>query len=196
MNNAINDTNWRENAIRFIILVGDAPSHRAGHKWNLSGQNEDTLRSMANDGSVSIFAVHIFNPKAKKFQELSLEQYKTLSTNKGNTQPSFKEVLSSDLDQFQEFTDTITSALAKNIDRLKIYKFSDLNSSKEEPIVVKDTPKARGELSFVNDDKKVDIDTIIDNDYEDNKSVKGLATNMFRSALIQWIGSTNDNLTL
>ncbi|SFV63709.1 PpkA [hydrothermal vent metagenome] len=192
MNNAINDTNWRDNTMRFIILVGDAPSHKSGHKWNLSGQDEKTLRIMANDRNINIFAIHIFNPKAKKFQELALEQYKTLSTNKGNTQPSFKEVLSTDEDQFQEFTDDITKVFTKSIQKFKEYNFASTNSNEKQSTHTDANKKVGGEMAFSEDAKEVDIDSVIAKDVDDNSSAKALAKNMFRSALVEWIGSQGD----
>ena len=192
MNNAINDTNWRKNAMRFIVLVGDAPSHKAGHKWNLSGQNEETLRSMANDRNVNIFAIHIFNPKAKKFQELALEQYKVLSTNKGSTKPSFIEVLSTNLDQFQEFTSDITKVFTENIQKFKEYNFTTSNTKSLKPIPKDDLSKPNSEMSFSEDVNKLDIDAVIVKKEKDTNSSKTLAKNMFRSALVEWIGSQGD----
>jgi len=191
MNNAINDTSWSDNSMRFIILVGDAPSHRSGHKWNLSGQNEETLRIMANDRGINIFAIHIFNPKAKKFQELALEQYKTLSINKGNTEPSFKEILSTDIDQFQEFTDDITKVFTDSIQKLKVH-FASINSKIKESTPENGSTKASGEMAFSDDNQEVDIDDVLAGDKDDNTTAKVLASRMFRSALIEWIGSQGD----
>ena len=59
VNGAVNDTTWSPDAMRFVILVGDAPSHDPGHKWNASGQSAATLRALANDRKVTVYTIHI-----------------------------------------------------------------------------------------------------------------------------------------
>ena len=64
---AMRKTAWTPEAIKLLVLVGDAPSHDLGHKWNLSGQDENTLRAIADDESLYILALHIKNPRATKY---------------------------------------------------------------------------------------------------------------------------------
>ncbi len=64
ISDAMEKTVWSQEPMKLIILVGDAPSHTVGHKWNLSGQNEETLRSLADDSGIYIAALHLKNPNS------------------------------------------------------------------------------------------------------------------------------------
>ncbi|MGE4293852.1 MAG: vWA domain-containing protein, partial [Desulfovibrio sp.] len=102
MADAIQNTQWTPGAIRFIILVGDAPGHELGHKFNASGQDELTIRNFANDQSAYIFSVHVKNPKAKQeYHDSAERQFKELSRNKGTSgQSAYWSVFSDDMDGF------------------------------------------------------------------------------------------------
>lgn len=102
MADAIQSTDWTPGAIRFLILVGDAPGHELGHKFNASGQDELTIRNFANDQSAYIFSVHVKNPKAKaEYHDAAERQFKELSRNKGTSgQSAYWSVFSDDMDGF------------------------------------------------------------------------------------------------
>ena len=89
-------TKWSENAIRLMILVGDASSHEPGHPQNVTGKDENVLRQAANDSQVHIMAIHLQNqdthpeivgdlPKAKK-------QFITLTRINGSEESALVEV--------------------------------------------------------------------------------------------------------
>ena len=123
---AITKTTWRPNAIRFIVLVGDAPSHEAGHKWNLSGQEENSLRSLANDRKVFISALHLKNPKATKFHELAETQLRALGTNPGASQATYMDAVSTDVEEFGRLSTSLSSTLSGTI--MEIIKQSGQSS--------------------------------------------------------------------
>ena len=83
VNAALKETAWTPDALRLVILVGDAPAHEAGHKWNTSKMSADALRALADDKKVYILALHIKDPKAKKYHEITEQQFSALSTNPG-----------------------------------------------------------------------------------------------------------------
>ena len=96
---AMRNTAWRENALKILVLVGDAPSHEPGHKWNLSGQSAETLRIFADDNNISLAALHIINPKANQYNELAEQQFRTLSHNPGTEDSVYIVIPSTDLAQ-------------------------------------------------------------------------------------------------
>ena len=57
VNDAINSTNWNDNSVRIVILVGDAPGHKLGHEWNASGMDQETLRAVADSNDVKLYAM-------------------------------------------------------------------------------------------------------------------------------------------
>lgn len=112
INGAVDETAWTPDGIKLVILVGDAPSHEVGHKWNASGQSQDTLRAIADDRGISIFALHIKDPQAEKYHETAIEQFQALSTNEGAGDiPSYFAVASDDLPGFEKATRDVTDVV-------------------------------------------------------------------------------------
>ena len=83
MHKALTETSWRQGALRFLLLIGDAPGHELGHPQNLSGHDETTLRSFANDQKVYIMAFYIKNPRYSRFDGLAARQFRQLADNMG-----------------------------------------------------------------------------------------------------------------
>ena len=205
VNDALNETAWTEGAMRFVILVGDAPAHEPGHKWNLSGQSAETLRVLANDKNIYLYAIHIYNKKAKRFEERALEQYQTLASNKGTSTPAFSEVDSKDGEGFKKITDEVAMLF---VDNIKALKSMATNREKAEPGQkskeihtasgnVTET-KRGGELDFADEGEKVAVEEILGENNESvvaskkNSEAKQLARAMFKAALVEWIGSRTD----
>lgn len=108
---AIEKTAWRENSLRFVVLVGDAPSHDAGHKWNSSGQDENTLRALATDRHINLFALHILPPTAKKFNKIGERQFTCLATNPGQEKAMYGAVRGSGMAAFDKQAALIATAV-------------------------------------------------------------------------------------
>jgi hypothetical protein len=122
MDNAMRETQWTADALRFIVLIGDAPAHELGHPWNYSGQSEQTLRAFADDNKVFIFALHIKDPdpRAAEFHVISEPQFRTLSRNKGmEGESSYYSVTSTDLDGFSRATRDIAEVLVAMVAQAK-----------------------------------------------------------------------------
>lgn len=85
------DTRWRENALRNLILVGDAPGREPGESETEcnhakkpvgSGARMDIggIRQMAADNKVKILPIYLESPEWKQFTPLGLKQFRALST--------------------------------------------------------------------------------------------------------------------
>ena len=179
VSDAMEKTAWSEDGIKIIILVGDAPSHKTDHKWNLSGQNEETLRSLADDSSIYIASFHLQNPKAKKFNALAETQYRTLAINPGTQEgdSAFKEVLTTNKDEFREKVNYLTAQvklIAQNAQNATEIKTVTLDGGNQHS-------------------KTVDIDQIIPmDDNSTGSDIKNMVNRMFRAAMVQWIGSQTE----
>jgi len=183
VSDAMDKTTWSSTGFKFIILVGDAPSHEAGHKWNVSGFDEERLRTLADDSGVYIASIHIKNPKAKKFNALAETQYRTLAINPGSKKgnSAFMEASTEDKEAFKKNVDNLTDAFIANVKKLRDATKKDSAGNKR---------KTGGELAF---DDKVDTDKIMAKD--DNASASkatNIANRMFRAAMVQWIGSQTE----
>jgi hypothetical protein len=76
-------TQWTDNALRLVVLVGDASSHPVGHKQNTTGLDEKTLRIMADDAQVHLLALHLEEARATSDHPVASEQFATLSKVRG-----------------------------------------------------------------------------------------------------------------
>ncbi len=108
---AMRETQWTPNALHILVLLGDAPSHEAGHQWNESGQSAMTLRTFADDKKLSLFAVHIRDGRASEYWELTETQFRTLSQNRGLETSSYWSVPAKDMSQFQTVSQEIAQGL-------------------------------------------------------------------------------------
>ncbi len=190
---AMEKTVWSPKSIKLIILVGDAPSHKVGHKWNLSGQNEETLRSLADDSSIYIASLHLKNPKAKKFHELAETQYRTLATNPGSSEgdSAFYEAPTTSVEVFREKANDLTNVFIKNIQEIRTAISTEINTSTVITVETNDSKgnEVTGELAF----SDIDIGKIISNDLNvSDSNVTASANRMFRAAMIKWIGSQTE----
>ncbi len=110
---AIEKSAWRDGALRIIILVGDAPSHESGHKWNSTKLDEKTLRTLASENNVSIFGIHVQPKIRKKYNKLAERQFKGLTTNKGTDSAVLLQVPSGDRLNFVKLSNTYVTEIAK-----------------------------------------------------------------------------------
>nr|WP_320010209.1 vWA domain-containing protein [uncultured Desulfobulbus sp.] len=114
VNGAVDKTSWTPNALRFVILVGDAPAHELGHKWNSSGQSATTLRNLANDRNITLLTIHIKDPdpRAEEYHYTAEDQFMTLSTNRGVAgEPAYFATSSKNLAGFEEMTKMVTGSI-------------------------------------------------------------------------------------
>lgn len=114
---AILQTKWRPESVRVVILVGDAPSHKLGHKWNSTGKDETTLRPIATENKVAIFSLHVKPGVNKKYNTLAETQFKALAVNPGSDIPMYWPFSSKEREQFAATTSKIGSALIEHMKR-------------------------------------------------------------------------------
>ncbi|MCF8097811.1 MAG: VWA domain-containing protein, partial [Desulfarculaceae bacterium] len=110
---AVLNTKWSEDALRFIVLVGDAPSHPLGHKWNSSKKDEKILRTLADEKKVYLFAMHIQYPDARlrSYHEAGEVQFSTLATNPGTDQAALFKIKGDDRQDFARVSKMVAESM-------------------------------------------------------------------------------------
>ena len=183
---ALDKTAWTPGAIKFVVLVGDAPAHEVGHKWNATGQNQETLRAIANDRSVSIYAIHIKDPEAEQYHATALEQLQALSANKGQAgYPAYYSTASTDLVGFENVTKDVTDAIVeflKKAEKKTVMLATTQNQKTNLDMNTAASKPTGGNLDLFEEEQLSQKDS-------EKPSAKALANAALKAAFVEWIGS-------
>ena len=181
VSDAITQTKWTPGALRFLILVGDAPGHELGHKWNISGYDEVTLRSLATENNVTMFSIQIRPKGAQKFQKKAETQFRALSLNAGATDAAYYSVQGTDQKSFAEATQKISATLASVVKSAVAGSLGDVLA--QETLTV---TSEVGELAALHDEEPAKQGTPANDEAGKADAAVGQA---IRAALVQWVGS-------
>ena len=204
---AVDETAWTPNAIKIVILVGDAPGHEPGHKWNASGQSQTTLRAIADDRNITIYAIHIKDPKAEQYHATTAEQFQALSLNRGaEGGPSYYSTPSEDLVGFENVTKNVTDAIIGLLEKINQEKGKtaavaagpaaktgasdfDVPSPAGQPAKPGTPPAATAAKGSVNLDLFEESKTAPAKTASAKPEGQALANAALKAALVQWVGS-------
>ena len=114
---AIEGTKWRENSLRFIILVGDASAHEPGHKYSTTGLGASQVRTMADAVKVHILGIHLKVDRAQGDHAIAVHQYEMVTKNPGNDGSAVVSIRAADEAAYngavKEITETLVVAVLK-----------------------------------------------------------------------------------
>ncbi|WP_035272809.1 hypothetical protein [Desulfogranum japonicum] len=194
IHSALTETTWSDNSIRLIILAGDAPGHTLGHKWNATGQDQNTLRKIANDLSTYIFALHIQEPKAEQFNPLAEEQFKTLSTNEGMKAETFYALPAQEVEGFGEATDGITQQIIGLLEQKQQEK-TTLEQKESQATADTSMQNAATEIETVSAPPVSDFAVTLpstessENKTSETEKAKQITGQTLQAAYVEWVGS-------
>ncbi len=80
---ALDEAPWREKAVRFMVVVGDASPHEPDHPQATTDYNAETLRSRMDKEFVTTLSLHLLNPRAEKDHPIARGAFTTLASNQG-----------------------------------------------------------------------------------------------------------------
>ena len=172
VHDAITKTAWRPNSLRIIILVGDAPAHEAGHKWNSTKLNEKTLRTLATENKVSIFAIHVTPKIRKKYNKLANRQFKELALNIGAKESAIWSVKSADRANFITGSKLFAGQIAEHLETV-------LATAKQAPVQEVSPVQASAKEQAA--PTKADKET----------AMKANVSQAMQAAMVQWLGSAS-----
>jgi len=134
------ESNWDADALKFIILVGDASAHPPGHPQNTTGLDAKTLRRLVEDRQVHVLAMHLQDPRAAKDHATAEEQFRTLSRIRGKQEKSaYVAIDVGDQGAFQKAVESATGEVLGLIRRLE----QERAARREKPTV----PQAAGTMA-------------------------------------------------
>lgn len=108
---------WREDALRFVILVGDASSHPKGHAQNKTRKDEADLRREYDDQQVHLMAIHLQDPRAKEDHAAAAAQFGQLSRVRGTADVSALESVNAfEESEYRALVDRVTRGIGQKLD--------------------------------------------------------------------------------
>lgn len=112
---AIN-SQWREGALRFMILIGDASSHPKGHPQNITSKDETDLRREMDSAGVKFYAIHLQDSRAAEDHPIAEAQFRQLSRIPGTRNESAYEFADAfDEPAFLQLIDAVTNGVMNQI---------------------------------------------------------------------------------
>lgn len=147
MDEALN-SGWRDQAMKFIVLIGDASSHVKGHEQNTTGKGADDLLRELVDAQVHVVAIHLQDPRAEKDFPLAEMQFRTLSQVRGSEEESaYFAVNAFEKDDFSKSVDVIASRIGGRVEDVLAKAKQDQEASlitSSEAATPKDSAQAAG----------------------------------------------------
>lgn len=105
---------WREGALRFMIMIGDASSHPKGHPQNVTGKDETDLRRELDDAQVHLLAIHLQDPRAVEDHPIAHAQFSRLSRVRGDESRSALEAVNAfEEAEYQSLADRVTGGISQ-----------------------------------------------------------------------------------
>ncbi|MGC9456639.1 MAG: VWA domain-containing protein [Halothiobacillaceae bacterium] len=102
---------WRDGALRFMVLIGDASAHPRGHEQNLTGKDETDLRRELDDAQVHLLAIHLQDPRAAEDHPVAQAQFSGLARVRGEDTSALESVDAFDQEAYQALVDQVTDDL-------------------------------------------------------------------------------------
>ncbi|MBB3192403.1 vWA domain-containing protein [Halomonas cerina] len=99
---------WREEALRFMILIGDASAHAPGHLQSVTGKSAQDLRRELDDAQVHLLAIHLQDPRAAADHPVADEQFQALARIRGAKGAAIEPVDAFDQEAYQVLVDGVT----------------------------------------------------------------------------------------
>jgi hypothetical protein len=171
---AIKKTVWRQDSIRLVVLVGDAPGRAPGStgkgfpdgpRGTASGMDATSIRKVADASRVYVTALYLNTPKWQSHVEAGEEQFRTFSRNPNSPSGSenFSLIDASNPTIYGETALSLAKGILQSIaDARSGRTQSDSGSLPGEPVTDMESARRAGQR---------------------------LASNMFRGAMMEWLGS-------
>lgn len=107
---AIDAVDWDEYAARYVIVVTDAGPRAGGDPLSTTGMDTESLRRLALDKGIALWAVHLRTPEGAQTHEFAERHYRRLSHIDG-IGDFYYPVITGDVDGFEQALSAMTAQL-------------------------------------------------------------------------------------
>jgi len=178
MADGIEKTAWRDGALRLIVLVGDAPGrppgatgkdHPEGPKGTASGKDAESIRKLADAANVYVTSIYLGSPKWETYAETGEEQFRLFSRNPNSRLGS---------ENFRKIDATDPALYGETSGALAVGLLEFMKKAVSGELTEGDLQTTRGGTAS----------DVVDRDNAKQAGLR-LASDMFRGAMVQWLGS-------
>jgi serine/threonine-protein kinase PpkA len=178
VSDSIQQTQWRKDALRLIVLVGDAPGRGPGESdpacaspnrpvGTRSGMNEESLRRLADESNIYITALYLYAAKWKQYAAAGERQFRTLAHNPNDQTggENFRMVNARDTTVYAATAQSLADGILEHVM----------------------AAQGRGDGSVTQSVNRAD-GPIVETVEAARNAGRDLARNMFRGAMVEWLG--------
>lgn len=106
---AISETAWRENSLRFLVLIGDASAHEPGHPQSTTQKNAEVLKLSLQDSSQYLLAMHLRDYRMGRDHPIAEQQFSTLAKVPGSEEVALVPVDLDEKPDYKNFKNAVAS---------------------------------------------------------------------------------------
>jgi serine/threonine-protein kinase PpkA len=114
------DSSWRENSLRFLVLIGDASAHPPGHKQSTTNKDAATLQQALADAHTHLYAVHLKDYRMGNDHPIAEGQFSTLAKVRGSETIALRPVDIPEQPDYAAFADAVEGISASLVSSLKV----------------------------------------------------------------------------
>ncbi|MEQ9325663.1 MAG: vWA domain-containing protein [Rhodospirillales bacterium] len=123
MVDAVDNVNWDEFGGRYIVMITDASSRDASHRFSSTGLGPEQVREKAVEKNIATYVVHLKTPQGTKDHDKAERQYRALS-NFPNVGELYYPVQTGDVNHFRANIDVLADAIVDQVDTASKGAFS------------------------------------------------------------------------
>jgi len=112
-------SSWRDNSLRFLVLVGDASGHPPDHPQSTTKKDAKVLRMAAQDLNVHILAIQLLNPRFPTDQPIAEAQFGQLSMVRGGSDSALLQVRTDAVEDYQRVVQSIAGRVADTVQQVR-----------------------------------------------------------------------------
>ncbi len=106
---AMSETAWRDNSLRFLVLIGDASAHEPGHPQSTTQKNAEVLKLSLQDSSQYLLAMHLRDYRMSRDHPIAERQFSTLAKVPGSEEVALVSVDLDETPDYKNFKNAVAS---------------------------------------------------------------------------------------
>jgi hypothetical protein len=132
MVDAVDNVAWNEFGGRYIVMITDASSRDAAHRFSSTGLGAEQVREKAVEKNIATYVMHLKTPQGEKDHEKAERQYRTLATFP-NVGELYFPMQTGDVNQFRAKIDLLADAIVDQVDTASKGAFSQPDQEPAKP---------------------------------------------------------------